>query len=375
MKPHAESVQSVPAAAAVRATLLSAVLPGAGQLLLGARAFGAGMLALFAALAALVITHFARGLRPFETYLGSFVFAVALRALIVLHFFAALDAYRRAVEPPSIAHHARLSRAAVLLNIVLPGSGYLLARTWIRVATGGGVVLAVLYAAQRPSRVIDVAFIAVQGVMALSVYQHLARQRAGEHPPTRTAVREVPLCQITLLVLFVVCATGIGWTVRERFPSYALSGVSAKDIEIHPRAGGIALRVPPLGLSLTAVGSGWIEAEHRPGALLYARHRQGVTLRAGAELLIPFLRFDRYTEQLKRRMAEGGYRYRATRQLANGATQLRFERRRPDATIDRWVIARSKGDTAYLLIISGPRASCKALLPALEKTRDSFQVQ
>lgn len=148
----------------IRWTLAAALLPGTGHLLRGERRTGGLMAATTLALIALAATQLTAGLSLFESSLGAFVFRAMLRGLALLYGFAALDIYLRATRPQD--QGASLKRLAILLNLLVPGAGYLVVKAWIRTATGLALLTLILvFAHAGTHRYLDIIYIVMQAVM------------------------------------------------------------------------------------------------------------------------------------------------------------------------------------------------------------------
>ncbi|MCC6746229.1 MAG: hypothetical protein IT371_01135 [Deltaproteobacteria bacterium] len=363
----------------VVATLLGALLPGAGHLLMGARRLGCALLLGELVGGAAAAWHLASGLQPFESPQGSFLFGVLLRGLLCLHGYAAIDLSFRASDEPGGEGPGR--RLALLCHLLLPGAGYVVARLWLRAAPGIGISgLIVVLASRGHHRLLDLIYVGAQLALAAGLYHQLRlreARRLGDTlpPPPRPGV---PAAQIVALVAFLGVTVGCGYVVERRMPSYPFEGLTPQDVRVTPSRHGVRVQVPRLELSLIAAGEGWSAEEHRPGILFAARHAQGASLLVGAEPIPPFVRADRYVEHLRRRMVDEGFTHQRTLPLLlHGvpAVQLRFTGMQgPSHPIDQWAIAVPRHDFAYVLMVNCHRRQCPALAPQLERTRDSFRV-
>jgi hypothetical protein len=272
-------------------------------------------------------------------------------------------------------------RSAVALNLLVPGSGYLVIRAWVRAATGLLVLgLLLAFAAVRYHRFIDIVFVATQLLMAAAVYQQarIAAAAANVELP-EPPLDPVGPAQVAALLTVVTALLAAGYVVHLRMPDYSFANVVEDQVHIKPSAAGITVRIPALEeVSLTAVGDGWI-AEKPPADLLFsAQHERQATLQLGTELILPFLKPQRYVEHLRRRMVAGGYSHEKTKALRVGgipAFQLWFSRPLgANQRLDQWIVALPRGHYAFLLLIQCNRVRCREILPVLEGSRDSFKL-
>lgn len=364
---------------ALPATLASLLLPGLGQLLAGARLAGLLMLALFLAGAALAVAHLVHGLDLFESPLGAFLFRVLLRGLAVLQAFATIDAYGRSLAPGDRQGKAR--RLAVALNLLVPGTGYLVGRAWLRAATGLAVLtLLLLFARGGRLPYLDVIFVGMQAVMGGLVYLQLrvAAEREAEArgelvaPARRT---EAPAAQVVCLVAVVEAIILAGLVTDRSVPRSELRNLSREDIKTQSAAAGIKLEIPPLGLSLWARGRGWT-LQSSPEFLFQAQHHAGGRLMLGVQQIYPFERPRRMERRLRAWLEAKGLVHRRTMSLRlNGtpATQMRFSGDFEGGNhIDHWAIAVPRPGYALLLMLQCERARCAEVAPLLEQSRDSL---
>ena len=365
---------------AMKSTLASMAAPGLGHLVARKPAIGALILVCFGAGLAVAVFHLTRGMAFFESSLGGFLFPVLLRGLVVLHLFAAFDAYVWALDPDGDLSLPR-RRRAVLLNALAPGTGYLLARAWIRAATGLALLALVLvFARSGRHPYLDLIFMGMQAVMAVAVYHRLGSEaqarldREGRGAPELPAA---PGAQIALLLLSTAALFAVGFVAHRALPG--VHGVTSKDVKVLPDAAGIRLGVPTLGLSLVAAGDGWIaNASPTSGLLFEARHRQGASLMLGLQPIPGFMRRERYLRRVRQWMEGKDLTFQRATELEIGgrkAVQMRFSENR--SPMDHWTVTVPVAEqkVAYLLLIGCERKVCKELLPELERTRDSLRVK
>ena len=219
----------------LRATFGSALLPGLGQLTLAKlvpsqRAFGLAMIVLFAGGVAGAVMHLLSGLWLFESALGSFAFGVLLRSLVLIYLFGIVDAYFCALRPDD--QDAVLRRRAVGLNMLLPGAGYLLTRTWLRALMGLGVsAMVVFFAVARYHRFLDLVFVGLQLIMGAAMHQQRRIAEADERgtvEPPRPVLDPVAPAQIFVLMAVLVGLGAVGWVIARRMPSYDFAEVRSK---------------------------------------------------------------------------------------------------------------------------------------------------
>ena len=361
-----------------RATFPSLLLPGLGQLISGERILGGALMAGFAVGAAVAGWHLASGIALLETPLGSFVIAALLRGLAIVYLFGVADGYFTGLDPTDT--DARLRRRALLLNVLWPGAGYALARLWLRALTATLVLAIIVYfASVRYQRYLDLVFIVTQLIMGVAVYQQLRIIEAREERPPRPVPPDpVALAQITALVVAVAAVIGCGYVVQLRMPTDVVSQIDADaDVRIRPRSRGIEVQVAPLAMSMTASGDGWIAQKSSPGELFSARHEKNLALRLGTQLMLPFVKPERYVETLRRQMGDNGWTHQETTSHSLGgvrAYQLRFSRPLGRGQhVEQWTVAVPRDGYAVLLLVRGNRVTCNRLRPMLARTRDSIR--
>jgi hypothetical protein len=373
---HADGTGSLAPQRVIKATLASLLLPGAGHLLAGYRRIGAVILLAFGLGAAVSLTHLLSGLRTFEDALGAFAFGALLRGVVVVWGFAALDVYLR-----GMALGDARRRANTVANFLLPGAGYLLARSWMRAGSSALVLIVVVYVGRLPNRYLDLIFVGFQLITAFGVYHQQAMatlEAERDQPSLAPHVDHLPLAQIQLLVQLMAAAALFGWIVLLRMNDVSLLRVVDQDVTVRRRAVGLQVRLEKHQLSFIAMGSGW---KHRPGvdggAFFRARHQLGASLVLGVQPVLPFVRPERYLLAIQRQLESSGYRLERQQSLqvaGLSATQLRLSRTVSGMQLDRWAIVVPRGDVAYVLLLSCGRTICKRLLPALEKSRDSLRI-
>jgi type IV secretory pathway TrbD component len=359
-------------------TLASFVVPGLGHILARKTATGALILLAFGAGLAVAILHLTQGLSPFESKLGGFLFPVLLRGLILLHVFAVFDAYVWGVDPKGDLSLPR-RRQAVLLNLLVPGAGYLVARAWIRAATGLALLTLVLFFARSGSHpYLDLIFVGMQAIMTVAVYHQMgAAAQAELDKQSRPApdLPKVPAAQVILLLAATLAVFGFGYVLQRALPG--VTYVTQKDIQVRPGEGGIRFAVPKLGLSMTAAGTDWVaNATPTSGLLFEAQHKRGASLMVGLQPIPNFVRKERYLGRVREWMESKSLAFKRSIDLRLGgrdAVQMRFVG--PKQT-DHWTVTvpAPEQKVAYLVMISCERSVCKSLLPELERTRDSFRL-
>ena len=371
-----------------RATLAAALLPGAGHFLLGRPR--AGVLFALAAAGALAagLTHAMVGLEFLDDPLGSFLFAHLLRSAALLHAFSVLDAYLLGLDPQG-AWAPRRRRLAVVLNVLLPGLGYLYIRAWIRTLTGLALVVVFLYFAQAGHHpYLDPIFVAMQALMAVAVYRQVRIQETGgggdmmaaaERKP-RAAVPapvQVQSAQVVILVVGVLALLTLGLVVQERLLPSGVMGLNEEDIRHAETAEGVRFQVAPLGFSMTAVGKGWSVMPQGAGSLFRAVNEREGELKVGIQLIPAFMRAERFMGKLVKLGQDQGYTLAKRSDLelgGNNAIQLRFTGKFSHSEQDFWIVAVPRGRLAFVIMMKCRKASCAALAPDLEKSRDSFNI-
>lgn len=362
-------------------TIAAALVPGAGHLLARKVVHGLLILAVTAAGAVVAALHLGRGLDLFESHLGGFLFPLMLRGVIILYGFSVLDAYCWGVDPDG-TRSLPARRQAVALNLLVPGSGYLAARAWVRAATGLALlVLIVVFARAGRHPYLDLIYIGVQLVMAVAVYHQMsvkAQQELDRQNRDAPTLPKAPGAQVVVLLAITAAVFGVGWVTQQALPG--AGGLTPADLEVRPGGKGIVFSVPRLGMSVTAGGSDWT-ATANPGSgfLFSAEHKEGANLRIGLQQVPSFVRRDRYLDRIRGRMGMGLDHVKTKDIELNGlgAVQMLFSGKgKGGARLDRFVITvpSPAQKLAYLMIIECHRDICQKLLPALEATRDSFKI-
>lgn len=364
----------------IAATVAAAVFPGAGHLLLRRLPHAALLFVLTGAGLAAAVLHLTRGLGLFETHVGTFLFPVLLRGLLVLHAFAVLDAYLTAVDTAQVS--APRKRQAVLLNLLVPGTGYLVAKAWVRAATGLALLVLVLFFARTGRHpYLDLIYIGMQAIMAVAVYHQMQVKAAKEleqQGRLPTPLPKVPAAQVLVLVVMTAALAVFGYVLQQALPNRAVTGLTPADIETQASEDGIRFSVPRLGLSMTAAGPGWNAGSRAARFLFSAEHERDANLRVGVQAIPPFVRTERYLGRVRRWMEQNGLVYQKSLDLKLGkkeAVQMRFAT--PQGTRDHWTITVPVPGQklAYLVLLDCPRSRCHELLPQLERTRDSFRLE
>ena len=319
---------------ALTATMAAVLVPGAGHLLVGPALLGAVLLALTAAGVAVGVLHLAKGLAIFESPLGAFFYRVILRAVVVFWAFGVIDAYLRAVAPAD--RGAARTRLGAFLNILLPGTGYLLARAWLRVVTGLALVAVIIYFARLGRMAyLDVIFVGMQLVMGALAYLQLnllaererekeRTERAARREPLREPRRvDVPAAQIVCIVVALAAAGLGGFVVYRSLPVNVLRELTRSDLQIKPGPSGIQFAIPRLGLSLKAVGPGWSVLDGQGRFLFDAEREAGGRLMLGVQQIYPFERRDRMQHRLLRSLESQGLSLQRTLEIGRASCRER----------------------------------------------------
>ncbi len=371
----------------MRSTLAAALVPGLGHLFQGRR-FTALLLFLAAAFAlGLAAVQLLVGFDFFDASLGSFLLGTVLRNAAVLHTFSVMDVYLFGVDPEG-EHHPIRRRNAVILNVLLPGLGYLYIGAWVRMVTGVLLDVVFFYFARAGHHpYLDIIFIGMQLIMGATVYRQvriqegtgggdmLAAANAVEKPPLGPPPTPVQGAQVVALVVGVLAIIWVGVVVQMRMLPSEITGLSMDDIVVRQTKEGVDFQVSSLGLSMSAVGKGWTASEDQSGSLFRAVHQAEADFRVGLQLIPPFMDVGRFMARLRRLGEDQGYKHQKTLDLELGgypATQLRFTGSFSYGDLDFWTVAVPMGRYAYVIMITCRKESCAALSPQLERTRDSF---
>lgn len=387
--PQPRHTPPLPQGQVTRATLAAALVPGAGHWLLGHRRAAASLLLVELALVALAVVHANVGLSIFHNPLGSFLFGLLLRGVALLHAFGVLDVYLWGVDPGgSISPPVR--RWSVLLNVLVPGAGYALARAWIRTATGLGLLVLVLVVTRSNRPHLDLVFMAMQVVMGLAVYRNLRIREAGEgHQPGDPLPMPDPLPpsgggQVVLLVVSVAALLWICTVVLLAWPARALS-LDPGATSAVPRPGRLEVKVKDLGLTMEVVGDGWKRVPQASSrVLLLAQHRDSRGVDGQIRLMVhaipPFMGREAYLKQyLPAWLETNGMQPQRTEQVRLGqrtATQFQASARvrgGHDATY--YIVALPGDGHACLLAFYCVTEACHELGPQLRRSRDSLRLE
>ena len=371
-----------------RATLAGALLPGAGHLLLGRKRAGAIFLLAAAASLAVVLLHISQGLEFFDAKLGSFLLGHLLRSAVLLHAYSVLDAYLLGVDPDGVWAPQR-RRLAVILNVLVPGLGYLYVRAWVRALIGVALDVVFIYFAQATHHpYLDPIFVAMLAVMAVAVYRQVriletggGRDMMAAAERVRRAAAPAPemvqSAQVVVLVVSVLTLVALGLVVQARLLLGVITGLKQSDIRYDDNAAGVDFTVSSLGLSMSAMGDGWTPAMETDGSLFRAVHKGEAELKVGIQLVPAFMDSDRFLLKLRRVYEEIGYTHVKSKDLdLNGtpARQMFFTGKFSHSEQDFWIVTVIKGRLAYVIGMKCRKASCPAVAGVLEKTRDSFSL-
>jgi hypothetical protein len=357
-------------------TVAAALLPGAGHALCGRWDLAAAVFVSMAAGIAAAVVHLWLGIYRFETPLGAFLFTVLLRGLAILHAFSVIDAHGRAARPAD-QRGARV-RLAVALNLLVPGAGYLVARAWLRAATGFALLALILIFAKAGShRFLDLIYVGLQLLMGAFAY-HQTRgggETEGAAPSRAAPPADVP-AQVVALVVVVAAVVFCGTVVERVLPAAVTYGPLSKDLRLQKTKSGTLLTIPRLGLSLTASGPGWTLRDQKGAFVFVADHPKGASLMLGVPPIPPFVKRSRCVPRIREWLEGQGLVHQKTLEVTlNGApaVQMRFSGDFPSGPhIDHWAIAVPRKGFAYLLMMYCARDRCSELAPLLEQSRDSF---
>lgn len=364
-----------------KTTLAAALVPGLGHLLLG-QARSAALL--FTVTAAGILTaawHMTAGLALFETSLGVFLFSVMLRGIAIIQAFAVLDVYLWSVDPAGrIAPPLR--RRAVVLNMLVPGTGYLLARAWVRAATGLLLLVLVVYFAKAGHPYLDLIYMLMQAIMGVAVYHQLRAMEAGkgDRPaPLRDPLPEVQEAQIVVLVMAVAALVWAGYVMQRRLPHSGLSGLTLSDIQVKPGPNSVRFAIPRLGLSMTAAGPGWQPSAPGKGGYLFQAAQQGdADMKVGVQQIPAFLPRDRFLRRVRRWVEDKGFIYKKSTELTlNGApaVKMQFSGDFSYGRVDHWTVAVPRDHIAFIVMLSCLQQTCSQMEPRLQQTLQSFKVR
>jgi hypothetical protein len=358
-----------------RSTLLAALIPGAGHAALGMPLAAAALFLAFAGGATAAAWHLAAGLAPFESPLGGFLFPLLLRGLAVLHAFGVVDAYYRASRSSGAAGDRK--RLAVAANLLVPGGGYVLMRSWARAATGLALLALVLWFARQGRHAhIDVIYVGFQLLLGASILAPKRDAESAAAAPAPAAARPVPSqpAQVVILATMLVAVIACGYVTLRALPASQLHALRQGDIVTRPGKDGLELDVGKLGVKLLAAGPDWTRVDDST-LFFRARHKAGAQVMFTAQPCYPFERQGRVVRRMRVWLESKGLVYRRTLELPVGgapATQLRFSGDFPDHRVDHWAIAIPQQGFAFVLMLQCERERCPELEPVLERTRDSL---
>lgn len=357
---------------------LAALVPGAGHVLLGQRALGAGLAAGLCALLGVVVAHVAVGLSALEGGLGTLLAAHLMRCLGVAVAFSVVDVYLGCVDPAGRVAPP-LRRRAVAANLILPGTGYVLCRAWIRAGTGLLLLLLVGYFARVGHPYVDIIFVGLQVVMAVAVYRQVRVTEQEGGAPVEPAAPAEPLPhvqggQVVVLVALVGCLVWVGWVTETYFPP-RLSAAGARAV----RAGDdVRFSAPGLGIELRVHGPGWSVAPPESGSLFQASHADGGRIMIGVQPVPPFMPADRFVRRVAQWVGDRGFSLRKTLDITLGdrpAVQMRFSGNFGETgRVDQWAVVVPGQRQGVVLLLSCLESACPFLAPKLEQTRDSLRV-
>lgn len=371
-----------------RATLAGALLPGAGHFLLGRKRAGGVFFLAAAAALAMILLHALQGLVFFDAKLGSFLLGHLLRSAILLHAYSVLDAYLLGVDPDG-GWAPRRRRLAVILNVLLPGLGYLYIGAWVRAVIGVALDVVFLYFAQATHHpYLDPIFVAMLAIMAVAVYRQVRIQETSGGRDMMAAaerVRQAPTpapemvqsAQVVVLVVTVFTLVALGLVVQARLLPSEITGLKEGDISYEERGTGVDFKVRSLGLSMTAEGDGWSAAMETDGSLFRAVHKGEAELKVGIQLIPAFMDTDRFLLKLQRVYEEIGYKHIKSKDLdlnGSAARQMFFTGKFTHSEQDFWIVTVPHGRLAYVIGLKCRKASCPAVSQELERTRDSFSL-
>ena len=370
--------------AVIRATVAAALLPGAGHLLLKRPAMAALFFLAQVAGVSVAALHLTRELAFFHADPGSFLFGVLLRAMAVLHAFSVIDAYINAVDPGGTISPPR-RRRAVLLNVLVPGAGYVYIRAWIGAVGGLALVTLLLWRSTIPY--LDLVFILLQVVLGFVVYRRVRILEAGpNHDPGEPLMADDPLpqvsaAQIVALVTSVVAAVVFCGVVLLRMPVPQL-GLTHTSAGVKPGHDRIKVAVPPLGLTMDVMGAGWNHVAKKPGKLFLAEHhgeKVDARLYLALRPIPPFMGREYY---LKHHLpdelhARGVDHYTVEQLRVGGALATQFSFRAIIGTEKRtfFVVVLPGSRYACMLTFYCAEEACAEVWPLLRRSRDSLKVE
>lgn len=368
----------------IKATVAAALIPGAGHLLLKRPALAALLFVFQGACATAAVVHLTQELAFFYADPGSFLFGVLLRSMAVVYAFSVIDAYIRAVDPAgSISPPKR--RWAVLLNLLVPGAGYIYIRAWIGAV--GGLALVTLFLWRSTIPYLDLVFILLQGVLALVVYRRVRLQEVGpDHEPGEPMMAGDPLPQvgagqIVALVTSVVATVVFCGVVLLRLPVPQL-GLTFTSARVKPTHDRIKLAVPDLGLTMDVMGAGWSHVAKKPGKLFWAEHRGekvDARLYLNVRPIPVFMSREYYlSHHLPDELHDQGIGHYSVEELRVGgarATQFRFTGFIGSEKRTFFVVVLPGSRYACMLTFYCAEEACADVWPLLRRSRDSLKVE
>jgi hypothetical protein len=364
---------------ALLATIAAALLPGAGHLILRQSLHGLLLLTASALGGAAAAGHLGWGLELFESPLGAFLFGVLLRALAILYAYSVIDVYFRAVSPAHADDEGARMRLAVLLNLLVPGVGYLITRAWLRAVTGLALLALVLFFAKAgTNRYIDIVFLVLQLIMAFAVLrqQTIEREKEAEQQARRPPPIKAPVAQIVVLVTSVAAVLACGFIVEQAFPDGTIYSLDLRDMKAESTKQGVRFSVARLGLSLLVPGERWTIGS-RPRYLFVAEQGDDAAVLLGVQAITPFTRQARFLRRVRQSFEKQGLVHQKTIELKlNGtrAWQMRFsgDFEKEGRHIDHWAIAVPRDGFSYVMMMYCTRSRCEELAASLQQTVDSF---
>ncbi len=374
----------LPDGVVIRTTAAAALLPGAGHLLLGRPALAALFFVAQAACAALAATHLTVELAFFYAEPGGFLFGVLLRAMAALHAFSVLDVYLRGVDPAGTLSPPR-RRWATLLNVLVPGAGFLYLRTWIGAAGGAALVTLILWRPTIPY--LDLAFTFLQVIYGFLAYRRVRLLEAGpDHEVGAPLMADDPLPQvgagqIVALVVSVLAALIFCGVILLRMPVAEL-GLTASAASVKPALDRIKVAVPRLGLTMDVVGTGWNHVPKTRGKLFLAQHhgeKVDALLYLNIKPVPPFMSREHYIKHhLPAELHAQSVDNYTVEDLTIGgaaATQFRFTGFIGAEQRTYFVVVLPARRFACILTFYCAEQACPAVWPGLRRSRDSLKVE
>lgn len=352
---------------------LSLLAPGAGQFKLGRRTWAGGLLLGCIFAIALIIVHLAHGLAMFESARGSFLFACLLRGLVFAYCYAAFDSYFSVANPDP---RTVKRRQAMILNMLLPGAGYLLIRAWPRMITVTLLLVMVVFFAGRAARIIDVVFVVMQVIMAVIVYHEMVQQQMREDQKAMQLpdLTHHPVGQLICLALFGIAIVAVGWIVQQRMPDIAFKSLTIDDVKLRPHGNTLGVHIAKVGLDVSVIGAGWLLDPKPRGALFTAEHDSGGVIHLAVEEIEPFMRPERHVAQFIKRLAKRQQitLVKLTSTVVSKIPAWKLQLKSALGTPSQMIMV-IRGAAAYMLFFSCELDACEALKPSFEKTSASWR--